>query len=208
MVWDCVLHPVSFNLKLRMIRQAFLHPTSTSGCTLICLYPKTIQHLAIYDTPRRSKPGTHQPNPGNCSPDRKTDNHKGFIQSAVYHFTGIMFRENLINPTCNSVTQKALRKEGRRKKKELEGGKLFQRTRLNQINHYPMKHNLQMMRDQVIIQNHTKEKLESLLVFALCQHLFSTGMFIFLASVQWGFWHHRHCSKSLFSCTLELSLNI
>lgn len=134
MVCDRVLHPVCFKLKLRAIKQAFLHPTSTSGCALICLYPNTIQHLAIYDTPRCSKPGTHQPNPGNCSPDRKTDNHKGFIQSAVHHYTGIMFRENLINPTCNSVTQKAQRKE-KKKKKRAGGGKLLQRTHLNQINH-------------------------------------------------------------------------
>lgn len=182
MVWDRVLRPVCFNLKLRAIRRAFLHPTSTSGCTLICLNPNTIQHLAIYDNPRCSKPGTHQPNPGNCSPDRKTDNHKGFIQSAVYHYTGIMFGENLINPTCNSVTQKALRKEN---KKRAGGGKLLQRTHQNQSlaysNHRPnqTQPSDDLLREQVIIQNRTKEKA------CLCLHwvniYFLQGCLFFLS---------------------------
>lgn len=131
-VWDLVLRPIWFGFKLRATRQAFLNPISTADCAIFCLYPNTTQHLAIYNTPRRSKPDTQKPDPCNCSPDRKTDNHKGFIQSAVYHYTGTVFRENLINPTCNSVTQKALRKEN---KKELEVVNGFRGRGLNQISH-------------------------------------------------------------------------
>lgn len=84
-----------------------------------------------------------------------------------------MFRENLINPTCNSVTQKALRKKN---KKGAGGGKLLQRTRVKSdqslaySDHRPnqTQPSDDLLREQVIIQQHTNKKPESLVVFALC----------------------------------------
>lgn len=146
--------------------QTFLNPTSTSDCTLIALaHP---QHLDIRNT---AKPSS--------LPERKTDIHKGFVQSAVYHYGGIMSRENLINLTCNSLTQKAPRK-------------------LEVLNHFrKSSHWSRRKSDKSIAYGHrhlhqttftmnfeedgrsyrTKKNEETLDVFSLCRYLFSAGVF-------------------------------
>lgn len=76
------LHSINSNINIRLHAYlSLIHSSTTSG------HPQHFKRV----------------------PETKTEIHKGFLQSAVYHQTEIIFEENPINPTCHSVTQRAQR---------------------------------------------------------------------------------------------------